>query len=381
MNPLNFLKDFMNHKKLLRINLPSYSWRLYDLRREMTIFWDTPPQDIGKSNNENRYKQLVNVNGFGGRTGSSAIIDFLNEFDDITLPSGTYKGREFFEAEFFTKQGALLSLEESFFSHRFFYSDFGAMKFSIDILNNYFSNIKIYDDYYLERSKKFLFDLIENHWRWSAGEYILFDKKNGELIYNPPKQNQLIAINNPIYNQVIEVIYKKLTLKEYRQKASEYIKDFLENIPSKNILVFSQLLNTGKFEPDLFSEYFGDIKHIYVWRDPRDQYVYYRNKQYRCKPADPYVFISRFKMLANDLFNSKHKKLLIIRFEDFLENYDRISRQIIDFLELDQKKHTRKFKYFNPDISKKNKDWHKYYHDQDAIKVIKHELKEYCIDK
>ena len=62
----------------------------------------------------------------------------------------------------------------------------------------------------------------------------------------------------------------------------------------------------------------------------------------------------------------KHKKILNIRFEDFVKSYDKTAQKIIKFFKLDPSKQIKKRKHFNPDISIKNVE---IYNDTIAVAV------------
>ena len=91
MKFVNFIKDFIARKKLIRLHKP-WSIRSYDLRREIALFWDTPAS-MPENSNKEQYEQLVAVNGFAGYTGSGAVDDFLREFDECTVLGGSHSSK------------------------------------------------------------------------------------------------------------------------------------------------------------------------------------------------------------------------------------------------------------------------------------------------
>lgn len=52
--------------------------------------------------------------------------------------------------------------------------------------------------------------------------------------------------------------------------------------------------------------------------------------------------------------DSNNDNTLIISFEDLVMNYDNVTKKIFDFFDIDPKNHTEKFKYFDPNKSKRN---------------------------
>lgn len=381
---LRFIKNLLSTNLLLRWD---YAWREKDLKRELALFWDTPlPAEKIKNTNTEQYEQLISVCGLGGWSGSSIISDFLLEFDDVSAIGGTIhrdkpNKNSDFECSFWHgdwyEEGSILSLEKAIFTEKIYFN-FGALNFSRFVLKCFMGRIWIYDDYYLQRSKEFLFDLIECHWRWT--KYAWLKDKEKEYHYTIPKKPKRIERLNPLYDEMIEVIWKKFTLEEFRAKAKQYMEDFLKHIPSKKFLVCDQLLHTGVFDAKMFEDYFGNIKMFYVWRDPRDQYAGARRRLRTYIPEDPIVFSKRFKKFINNFSNINHPNCMVLRLEDFCTNYDEVSKKIINFLGLNPDTHTRKFEFFDPKISTKKIGSYKNCPNQEAIKIIEKELKEYCWD-
>ena len=166
MKIINFIKDFIARKKLLRLYKP-YAWKSYDLRREIALFWDTPAF-MPENSNKEQYEQLVTINSLGSCAGSGAINDYLAEYDECSILGRGYsymdgkcsdKANDVIEFIYWASIGSTLSLEEDIFSLKFFFSRLSALEFSISVLRNFYSGIWIFDNYYLQRSKKFLFDL------------------------------------------------------------------------------------------------------------------------------------------------------------------------------------------------------------------------------
>lgn len=389
MNFFKLLVDLWKRKKLFRYYKP-WSWWNYELRRELALFWDTPLSDEQKAINTNtqQYETLVSVTGFGGSTGSTPVCDFLAEFEDQTTLFGVLGGASNNEKEgncweciFWLENNSVLSLENGIFSERLFFSNLDALKFSTFVINKFHSHIPVFDEYYLQRSKEFLFDLINVYWRWNAGAF--HPKKEQreyyKEIWKPEKYPKRIEKIDHGFTPIVETIWKDFSLKEFRQKAKNYLQDIFKHIPSKKFLICDQLLNLGKYDNELFKDYFGNLKKIYVYSDPRDQYVRIMNRSLCYIPADPLIFCIRFKSLANSIFKAKDDdNVLIVCFEEFVFEYERVNREIIEFLGLQDNTKRKQFSYFNPKKTAKKIGIYKTYHDQEVMKIIERELKEYC---
>ena len=65
-------------------------------------------------------------------------------------------------------------------------------------------------------------------------------------------------------------------------------------------------------------------------------------------------FILRTNQFYKILDNNFHDRILKIRFEDLVLNYEETKKEIEEFLCLTEENHISKFKYFNPLQSNKN---------------------------
>lgn len=92
-------------------------------------------------------------------------------------------------------------------------------------------------------------------------------------------------------------------------------------------------------------------------------------------------FVKWYKWYAERYLSVNNKDLLLIRFEDFVLNYDKVSKEITKFIGLPLTKQIKKNAFFNPDISKNNIGIYKTYEDQNAIEYIAKNLKKYLYTK
>lgn len=109
---------------------------------------------------------------------------------------------------------------------------------------------------------------------------------------------------------------------------------------------------------DKLNLYFGgNAKMIVVDRDPRGIYydlVSHNNRlgQELAKNQDWKLYCEWHKQLRRKL--PQNENILYLKFEDLVFEYDKHEKIIADFLGLDINDHIGKFKYFDPQISKKN---------------------------
>lgn len=170
-----------------------------------------------------------------------------------------------------------------------------------------------------------------------------------------------------------------MSVSEYRKIANKYITAFLKTIPSKEYLLLDGADHTGGTNLiQMKKEYWGDYKSLIVYRDPRDIYATGIKKNVSWIPRDLETFVKWYSYLLPDYLKNPSSNFLLIRFEDFCLNYEETSKKINEYVGLDEKNHIYPRKYFNPDSSKNNIGLYNSIDNQEIIKDIERELKEYC---
>ena len=321
-----------------------------------TFLLNTDFSDSENSSNQRKYEDLVSIDGIGAYAGSSAITDFFAEFNSCTSIGGVdplenpergiING---FEFDFFRDGHGVLALEKicDYDSNRI--TETAIRDFIKTVEYNLTVNSYFYNEYYLAQTQKFLKNLID----------FSFECEGREL----------------------QVFNKKLTKKQYREFAKEYCLSLLKNIPSERILCLDCLLSITNPDKEIISQYFGNTKIVTSIRDPRDVYTsarLYPSGDIGFIPKDADLFVNYYKYFVERYDYKSNPNVLLIRFEDFVNNYNDVSEKIMSFVGLKDSEHINKFKYFNPEISKNNIGIYKNYKDQESIKIIEKELSEYC---
>lgn len=354
------------------IKLPIYLYQLFSKKRRLSISFDYV-QNVEKKNfgidlltnnfrafekNAKVYQTIIGIDGICACSGSSAITDFLGEFSSCTSIGGVdplenpARGSENgFEVDFFRDAHGVLELEKI--------CDFDCNRILgegiQDFINLVESNIETYSnfygDYYLKQTQQFLLKILDLF-------FVLNDSTNCYYV-------------------------KKLTKNEYRSIAKEYITSLLENIPSEKNLVLDNILSITNPKDDILSQYFGSYKLLLSKRDPRDVYTTARTYpafDLGYIPKDPHDFVKYYNWYINRDKYKYNPNVLLVQFEDFVNNYDDVSKKIMDFLNLKENEHVNKFTYFNPNVSINNIGIYKKYKDQDAIKIIETELTDHLYE-
>lgn len=290
--------------------------------------------------------------GFGG---SSAITDFLAEFSccsvygGVAIDENPERGIEQgFEADFFRQAKGVLDLEKICYTAVGGIRDIAIHDFLDIVIKNYKSGVIIYDDFYLQQSLRFI--------------------------------NELLSYKIKYYSTYIYVP-KKISVSEYRKIAKKYIITILNNIASsKEYIVLDNLMAICEPNIELLKDYFGDFKMLYGWSDPRDVYARARIVPggNDWVPIDPKVFVKFYKNELPLYLETKSENLLCVRFDDFVNEYDRIANEIIKFLNLSEENHINKYKYFNPNVSINNTRLYNKLENKDAVLYIENELESYC---
>ena len=137
-------------------------------------------------------------------------------------------------------------------------------------------------------------------------------------------------------------------------------------------------------DPDAIDRYFRNGKMIIVDRDPRDMYVDdivnwgggFSDDVASAKMGEQYVL--KHKAMHRSICESD--KVLYLRFEDVVCDYENSVRRICDFLGFSIEDHVKQRTFLIPEQSAKNVGiWRQHYEKfKDAIDVIEEKLTEYC---
>ncbi len=334
------------------------------------------------------YKVLVCPTGFG-HSGSGTLLDYFSEFDNSTCLgfydpdySGLVKkfDTSISEIDFIRCVGGVFDLEKYFGSAQYFHDNF-AVKMFLHVVEYWYRKGIIYTDYFWEITREFVDKIVDLKIRARSGfegmYYLNFSttRKAYANLASPLVQGSPSA----------PYIYylKDLSVEEYRAIAREYITKFLRSIESKDFLVCDQILTNSKPETEKKLQYFRDFRQICVYRDPRDVYVTGIARNEPWMPKNPADFVKWYYHRGTPAYveAAPHPNRLLVRFEDFVLNYDEVSAVINDFTGIKEVNHIHRREYFNPEVSKQNVGLYRSYPKQDEISFIEKELRKYCYYK
>jgi len=304
-------------------------------------------------------KNIILISGYT-TSGSSAVIDLMKEI----------KGVKVIEREFRILQDpdGLFDLEHKICTESNpLNSDIAIKRFS-KFINTYFSNRllsrriglnyqkhinpdyqKITDEF-IKSITKFTYD---NWWWYLALELDSIDYFSFRLksLLNKIKLTRFKFIEKSYFP-----IYDRLN---YLNSARKYISDLIDYHfdDETNHVVIDQASGPNVYSKAL--EYFENSKMIIVDRNLEDtkKNIILDNRLIGLD-SNSLDFDDKFRYWYDTyrigkIEDDNNKNTLIISFEDLVMNYEDVTKQIFDFLNIEPKNHLDKYKYFDPNKSKR----------------------------
>lgn len=332
-------------------------------------------------------QKIITCTGYGG-TGSSAITDLLKEFQNI------YSYGDF-EFKFLLNPDGIRDLEYGLIeNNERNVTDYRVKHFKkkMDYLyktkiNSYKKifgeNFKIYTDEYIRK-------LIKVQWKGYGPKDILEETLIKKVLYYGERfiQKKILGIKEGgarFYKNKNPMSYTYLSKEDFYSETKEYLNKLFMTLltEEKDYLALDQLVPPNNINKYL--DYFYDLKVVVVDRDPRDVYllneIFWYESWIPTKDID--TFIKWYKLLREhqktELETENKERILRIKFEDMIFNYEETLNKVLNFLGISKEKHIRKKEFFNPEISIENTRLFKsYLQYQENIKLIEKELGEFC---
>lgn len=333
-------------------------------------------------------KRIIVPTGYMG-SGSSAITDLIAEYKDCDN-----KNRDF-EYVFLHCPNGLFDLEDKLLLGN------NALR-SDEALRTFEKCMKdLYDRKYwwVGNYKKILsenFDAITRKYISSItqfnfnGFWYMHEKTNVKMFWKLciNKMIKLLSFNKIKPKRVLKyndgMRMSFIDEETFYKLSSEYIKDVLKEISTEDNLVLDQLLLP--FNLHRVDNYFGDeLKVIAVERDPRDvfilnKYIWGKRNLTVPMPLEVNEFCEFYRNMRKSEIPTNSKKVLRIKFEDLIYQYDKTIDQIEKFMKFDKSDHIKPLTRFNPKISIKNTQLFNCKEYEKEAKIIEKELKEYLYD-
>ena len=170
--------------------------------------------------------------------------------------------------------------------------------------------------------------------------------------------------------------------KDFYKYSHDYIYSIIEELSrgKKNLILDQFVLPFNLFRID---NYFDDrLKVIVVERDPRDVYVL--NKYIWPlrgitvpMPTEAEEFCEFYQKMRESEKECDSNKILRVKFENLVYNYDSELERVMKFLGFTSKDHINKKARFNPDVSIKNTQLFRKEEYKEEMEIIERKLKKY----
>ncbi|WMJ22633.1 sulfotransferase [Paludicola sp. MB14-C6] len=166
-----------------------------------------------------------------------------------------------------------------------------------------------------------------------------------------------IHLKKPLLYPEIWLSYVKPD--EFYEKAKAYLNQIFDMLGvEKNHIILDQLLLPQNMHR--IDHYFdSNLKAFVVQRDPRDVFIinkYIWPAQNEIVPFSTEVedFCRQYRLMREAERRTDSKKVIYLKFEDLVYNYDESIKAILNFLDLSPADHIRKKEKFKPEISINN---------------------------
>lgn len=325
----------------------------------------------------------VMVNGYGC-TGSSAVVDYLREFECVRVPV--------IEKEFriISDPYGIIDLDRALNNSIDPLNEDIAIKKFIWMTDKYINKPGRFTDVrcgYIDefgknikiQTEKYISSLIGRSYE---GYWWYMDMEKSAMYMFAKRLLHKLRIKD--YETYEKINLYTLSEKQFIELTREYLNrlflPFVENETEDYLVLDNSLPAT---HPSYADRYFGEYRMINVERDPRDIYVNLSKKKlligyYSSKTHDPSLFVEWYRKMRKD--QEKSPKEMTVWFEDLVTNYDSVSKRICSFLSVPEEKNTMRREYFNPDRSIKDVGLWKEYPFKDEIDYITSELADCLYD-
>ena len=309
-----------------------------------------------------------------GNSGSGAVFDYFSYRDDFFIPLND-------EFRLVNDPDGLQNLEESFYNNYSMnnsanaYNNFKLFCYNLSNFKSY-NKGKLYPVSFHKIYKKFI-------------TRIIIDSYNGlprfqRLKLNTYDKFKLNFLKIILKKNIKDIDIFQMIIPIKREEFIELSVNFIDKIiinsskfNEKKICLIDQGVNIFNLESNL--KFFSNSKCILTLRDPRGTYhtikkLLIKNISYGYQGLEIDKFIPWYKNLY-DKINSldfDKKKVLIIKFEDFVLNHEIEEEKIMNFLQIQNKKTS-----FDIEKSKVNVLNLEHSIDDEDLNKIKTELKNY----
>ena len=326
---------------------------------------------------------IIGACGFGA-TGSSVVTDYLREYDCV-------KVKDDLEFTYVSALDGLLYLERAVMMpfNRTGDSIYAIKRFEemVKRRKHLYETHGLSPDVFEESAIKFIDEITLTKWFWSV--------EKTKSRYSPKKFLQTYYLRKIIPKKEMKSGHraKCWPLKEVRlsvrpdnfyEAARKHVDELMSamGLNQDEIIALDQPFPGNN--PQACFPFYKDPYAIVVDRDPRDLYVFGKTKlmgRMHFFPIDRVEdFIIYYRCLRKGQpYEQSNPRILRLRFEDMVYEYEKTSAQLRDFLHLPENPHPKSI--FDPSLSIANTQvFRRYPQFSDDVKKIEEELPEYLFD-
>ncbi len=332
-------------------------------------------------------RRIFSTTGCYG-TGSSAVTDFIKEFEEIDCKSD-------YEIRFIHDPDGISDLEYNLVENPNRHNTSHSLKRFIKNMRN-LDHIwfirryrKRFGDAFLKAVDEYVQDLALCEYK-SAWHFDVYERGKLYYIASRISSHLAYALNRffglPVPYSVLlqkEKAYLCVTEEEqFLEATRKFTSRFIQMIcaPDKQSIFLDQLVPPSNFRR--YARYFEDLRAVLVERDPRDIYLLEKLVwRGSVAPTERVEDFCAWYRWTRRLYEKEAlpECVLAVRFEDLVYRYEETAEKIMSFFGLEPAMHVAPKKYFNPDVSIGNTQlWNQFLKEQDNVDYIEKELQEYC---
>ena len=327
---------------------------------------------------------IVGACGFGS-TGSSAVTDYLREFDNFQVI-------DCIEFSWVSAVDGLIDLDWHL-NHP--HNRTGDSIVAIERFKQLaVRKAKSYQRSGLSQAvfqksvDDFLNAIIMTSWKWNRpekGARPLWDKSLRWLMNKTHFVYRWETKHGRRWNHFpFENVYLSVMPENFEEAAKKHVRELLTGMGAdlNKPLILDQPFAGNN--PQACFKFYDDPYAIVVDRDPRDNYVFAKTKllgKWHLMPVEPVEeFVKYYRALRkNQPYTEKNEKILSLKFEDMVYHYDETTKKIRDFLHLSDNPNPKSI--FDPEISMPNTQvWKRFPQFAKDIEYIERELSDYLFD-
>lgn len=322
-------------------------------------------------------------------TGSSAITDYVSEFDGVFSMTNE-------EFRFIQDPDGIDDLEFHLVENHNRHNAGHALKRYKRLVDFYNGNIlgRKYAPYFHNKWKEISYRYIDSLTDFTFKGWWMYDlyDKGGFFYFRKRIANKILhkTIWRHDPDRALNTMKSEVTYcaapgeKKFVECTQRYIEELLtEASNGADTIMVDQIVPPSNLSR--YTRYFDNIKVVVVDRDPRDLYLLEKMewKDGVIPHEDVETFVKWYRYTrAHRLTEVLNPETTIfIRFEDLIYRYDEETERLRVFLGLEEGNHKRPLTKFVPELSRKNtRKWLEYPEVADEVAYIKRELPEYIYD-